>query len=111
MNNPSNPSGSSSSGIPFGWLPDWVGFVIIIAVGIAAIIIGFIVSYAGLVAIGVAAIASAILAWVAGAQSAPAGNPIKRDFAGRVRNVPDKTWYIIFALIVIAIVIAVISAL
>ncbi len=111
MNNPSNSSGPSSSGIPFGWLPDWVGFAIIIAVGIAAIIIGFIVSYAGLVAIGVAAIASAILAWVYGAQSTPTGNPVKRDFAGRVRNVPDRIWYIIFALIVIAIIIAVIAAL
>src|SRR5215207_2508961 len=106
-----NDSGSRNLNVPFGWLPDWVGFCIIIAVGIAAVIVGFIVSYAGLVAFGVAAIASAILAWVTGAQSAPSGNPTERTIGARVRYVPDRTWYIVFGLFLIAAIIAIVTAL
>jgi hypothetical protein len=106
-----NDSGSRNLNVPFGWLPDWVGFCIIIAVGIAAVVVGFIVSSAGLVAFGVAAIASAILAWVAGAQSAPSGNPTERTIGARVRYVPDRIWYIVFGLFVIAAIIAIVTAL
>jgi hypothetical protein len=106
-----NDSGSRNLNVPFGWLPDWVGFCIIIAVGIAAVVVGFVVSSAGLVAFGVAAIASAILAWVAAAQSAAYGNPTDRTLGARVRYVPDKIWYIVFGLFVIAAIIAIVTAL
>ena len=49
-----------------GWLPDWLGFVLIILAGVAAIVVGAIQPSAGLIAFGVAAIASSALAWWSG---------------------------------------------
>lgn len=104
-------TGSSDLNVPFGWLPDWVGFCIIIAVGIAGVVVGFILPQAGLVAFGFAAIISAILAWVTGAQSAPSGNPTKRSIGARVRYVPDTVWWIVLGLFIVAAIIAIVTAL
>jgi hypothetical protein len=89
-----------------GWLPGWLGFVIIIAAGLAAIVAGASSSSAGLIAIGAWAVVSAVLAWVAGATSKAKVNPLKRSFGGSVAGIPQWTWLVIAVLLVVAIVIA-----
>ena len=89
-----------------GWLPAWLGFVLIIAAGIAAIVVGAIQGSAGLIAFGVAAIASAALAWWAGARSEPRANPFDRSFGGVVSRLDGWVWLVILGLFVAALLIA-----
>jgi hypothetical protein len=90
-----------------GWLPSWLGFALIILAGLASIIVGAMTPSAGLIAFGVWAIVAAVLAWWAGATSEPRINPFDRSFGGVVSRVPDKVWYVIAGLFVIAILIAI----
>ena len=72
-----------------GWLPAWLGFVLIILAGIAPIVVGAIQRdpNAAFIAFGVAAIASSIIAWWSGARSEPRANPFDRSFGGVVSNI------------------------
>jgi hypothetical protein len=89
-----------------GWLPAWLGFVLIIAAGAVSIIFGAIDSVAGLIAFGAWAIISAIVAWVAGATSSPRVNPFNRSFGGVVSRIPQVAWLVIAGLFVVALVLA-----
>ncbi len=93
-----------------GWLPGWLGFVLIILAGIASFIVGVITPSAGFIAFGIAAIASAILAWVTGATSEPRINPFELSFGGYVSRVVWWVWLIVFGLFVIASIIAIATA-
>ena len=91
-----------------GWLPGWLGFVLIILAGISGILVGTLATPSpGLVAFGVAAIASSILAWSTGATSTPRANPFKRSFGGVVENLKPWVWLVVFVLFLIAVLIAV----
>ncbi len=93
-----------------GWLPAWLGFGLIIAAGVAAMIVGAISNpaSAGLIAFGIAAIASAILAWWAGGKSEPRANPFDKSFGGIVSGIDGWVWLVIFGLFVVAVIIAVV---
>ena len=95
-----------------GWIPDWVGFVLIILAGIGAVIVGALLPYPGAVAFGIAAILSSIIAWIAGAVSKPHDvNPFKRSFGGKVERVPMVAWIIIFLLFLAAAIVAIVTGL
>jgi hypothetical protein len=106
-------TGSSSGGIMrklFGWLPNWVGFGLIIIAGIVAIVVGATqpsAASAGFIAFGVVAIIASILAFIAGARSTPNINPFKKSFGASVEEVAGWAWIIIFVLFVIAALIAI----
>lgn len=88
-----------------GWIPDWVGFSLIILAGAVAIVIGATQGDAGFIAFGVAAAASAVIAWVSGATSKPKVGISNRSFGGTVERVPMLPWLLIFALFLVAVVI------
>jgi hypothetical protein len=88
-----------------GWIPDWVGFTLIILAGAVSIVMGAINEDAGFIAFGVAAVASAIVAWVSGATSKPKIGISSRSFGGTVERIPMIPWLVIFGLFVVAVVI------
>jgi uncharacterized membrane protein HdeD (DUF308 family) len=95
-----------------GWLPGWLGFVLIILAGVAAIVVGAIAQpnpNAGFIAFGVAAIASSILAWWSGAKSEPRANPFDRSFGGIVSNVDGWVWLVVLGLFGAAVVVAILT--
>lgn len=86
-----------------GWIPEWVGFSLIILAGILALVYGiFITPSAGLIAFGIAAIVSALLAWVTGASSKPRIKPGDKSFGGTVEHISGGVWLIIFLLFLAA---------
>jgi hypothetical protein len=87
-------------------IPNWVGFGLIIVVGVLAIVFGILAKSAGLIAFGVAAIASSIIAWANGARSRP--DIGWKSFGATVRNIDGWAWLIVFALFVAAVAVAVI---
>lgn len=89
-----------------GWLPAWLGFAMIIAAGVLAIVFGSLNASVGLIAIGAWALVSAVIAWAAGAKSSPRANPFKRSFGGVVTRVPQIPWLIIAGLLVVAVILA-----
>lgn len=91
-----------------GWLPGWLGFVLIILAGITAIVMGAISSTpsAGLIAFGVAAIVSSVLAWWSGAKSEPRVNPFEPSFGGVVSRVEQWVTLVVIGLFVVALIIA-----
>jgi hypothetical protein len=92
-----------------GWLPAWLGFVLIILAGLGVAVLGIVTGTktAGFVAFGVAAIASAILAWWSGAKAEPRGNPFDRSFGGVVSRVDGWVWLVVFGLFVVASLVAI----
>ena len=92
-----------------GWIPNWLGFCLIIAAGIAMIVVGAIQRSAGLICWGCAAIAGSIIAWVSGATSRPDINPMKKSFGGTVSRVPMKSWAAIFVLFVGALIVTAVT--
>jgi len=92
-----------------GWLPGWLGFVLIILAGVAAIVVGAITPSAGFIAFGIAAIASSILAWWSGAKSTPQINPFEKSFGGLVSGVDGWVWLIVFGLFVVASIVAIVT--
>ena len=92
-----------------GWIPNWVGFVLIIIAGVVMIVIGITgrPASAGLIALGVAAFASSILAWYSGALSKPDVNPIGKSFGGTVERIDGWAWGVVFVLFLVAVLIAV----
>jgi hypothetical protein len=105
---PSSPANSILERL-LGWLPGWLGFVLIILAGLAAIIVGIATGTraAGFVAFGVAAIASAGLAWWSGARSEPRVNPLDQSFGGVVSKLDGWVWLVVFGLFVIASLVAI----
>lgn len=92
-----------------GWLPAWLGFVLIIAAGIAAIVVGAILPKVGLIAFGVAAILSSALAWWQGASSEPRVNPFDQSFGGVVSKIDGWAWLVVFGLFVVAAIITIVT--
>ena len=90
-----------------GWIPDWVGFTLIILAGAVSIVVGVIQSDPGFIAFGVAAVVSAIIAWVSGATSKPKIGISSRSFGGTVEGISTVPWVVIFGLFVVAVVIGV----
>ncbi len=92
-----------------GWIPSWVGFVLIILAGILMLIFGIVgkPASAGLIAFGVAAIASAVIAWYSGVASKSDVNPIGKSFGGTVERIDGWAWGVVFLLFLVAVVIAV----
>ncbi len=92
-----------------GWLPAWLGFVLIIIAGIAVAVLGIVTNTnaAGFVAFGVAAIASSILAWWSGAKAEPRANPFDRSFGALVSRVDGWVWLVVFGLFVVASLVAI----
>lgn len=90
-----------------GRIPNWVGFGIIIVIGIIAIIAGATSTpvSAGLIAFGIWAIGSAILAWITGASSRPGG--FNGSFGATVTNLPSWVWWVVFAGLVVVIIVAI----
>jgi hypothetical protein len=88
-----------------GWLPDWLGFTLIIAAGALSIVVGAMQGDAGFLAFGAAGIAGAIIAWVSGATSKPKVGISSRSFGGTVERIPMVPWIVIFGLFVAAVVI------
>ena len=106
-----NPANSALERL-LGWLPAWLGFVLIILAGVAAIIVGAIAQpnpNAGFIAFGVAAIASSILAWWAGGRSEPRANPFDQSFGGVVSNVDGWVWLVVLAFLGAAVVVAILT--
>ncbi len=92
-----------------GWLPGWLGFVLIILAGVAAIVVGATTPSAGFIAFGVAAIVSSGLAWWSGASSQPRVNPFEKSFGGIVSKVDGWVWLVVFGLFVVAAIIAIVT--
>jgi hypothetical protein len=96
----------SSASLPSGLVPNWVGFGFALAAGIAAIVVGVIIGYAGLIAIGAWAVVSTIIAWSSGAKASPTGDPFKKSFGATVKEIDTVPWLIIAGLFVVALIIA-----
>lgn len=92
-----------------GWLPAWLGFILIILAGLAVAVLGVVTNTRPIafVAFGVAAIGSAILAWWSGARSQPRANPFDRSFGGVVSHVDGWVWLVVFGLFLVAAIIAI----
>ncbi len=73
------------------WIPNWLGFVLIIAAGLTMIIVGAVTKKIALIPFGISAIVASVLAWVNGATSLPKIEfepPAKKfSFGGTVANV------------------------
>ncbi len=91
----------------FEWIPNWVGFVLIMAVGVILLAFGAARTDAGFIAWGIAAIAAAVLAWLDGARSKPKVSLSPKTFGGVVANVDDWAWLIIFGMFVAALLIGI----
>lgn len=91
-----------------GWIPTWVGFALIVLAGIVLIVWGAIAPSPGLIACGVAAIATAVIGYYSGVSSKPNINPMDKSFGGSVDAIDGWAWLIIFAIWVVAVIIAVI---
>lgn len=92
-----------------GWIPEWVGFTLIILAGAAAIVVGAMQTDAGFIGFGVAAVASAVIAWVSGATSKPRVGISSRSFGGTVDRIAMVPWIVIFALFFAAVVIGLVT--
>jgi hypothetical protein len=104
------PSAASDPGKALlGWLPAWLGFVLIGLAGVLAIVFGIIGSSPGVVAFGVAAIISAGIAWWAGGRGEPRGNPFDKSFGAVISGLDGRQWLVIFGLFVVAIIITVVT--
>lgn len=91
-----------------GWVPNWVGFGLIILAGIVAFIYGVAITpSAGLVAFGLAAVISAIVAWVVGGRSSPRINPIGKSFGGTLDHIDGWAWLVVFGLFLVAVLVTV----
>lgn len=90
-----------------GRIPNWVGFGIIIIIGIIAIVVGATNSpvTVGLIAFGIWAIGSSILAWVTGASSRPDG--FNGSFGATITNLQPWVWWVVFGGLVVVIIIAI----
>ncbi|MBW3577861.1 MAG: hypothetical protein KY462_09010 [Actinobacteria bacterium] len=91
-------------------IPNWVGFGLIILVGVVLVIVGALGPNGGAIAFGVATVISAIIAWVSGARSQPRVDPFKRRFGGTVKEIDQLPWIVIFGLYVIALVVSLVTA-
>ena len=89
----------------FEWLPNWVGFVVIMAVGVILLAYGAAGPDAGFIAWGVAVLVAAGLAWWDGARSKPKVSISPRTFGGVVANVDQWAWLVILGLFVVALII------
>lgn len=80
-------------------MPNWLGFLIIIAIGIVSFIVGVTRHRVdvGFLAFGIAAIASSVLAWINGAQSTPEFTS-EDTFGATVTRVKAWVWFIVFGL-------------
>jgi hypothetical protein len=86
-------------------IPNWVGFGIIIVIGIIAIIVGATRPSAGFIAFGIAAIISSMLAWVTGSRSRP--DVFNGSFGATVSNVAGWVWWVVFGMFVVVAIIAI----
>ncbi|WP_295820887.1 hypothetical protein [uncultured Deinococcus sp.] len=100
-------SSTSSSGLfntILGWLPRWLGFVLILLAGAACVVSGLLLSpSAGVVAFGVAFIVVATLSWVSGGGATPSIRPGDRSFGASLDHLPMWVWVVNVGLIVVAI--------
>lgn len=84
------------------WIPNWLGFVLIIAAGIASIIAGAVLKKFAFIPFGISAIVASILAWANGATSQPKIEfvpPAKKfTFGGTVANVDDWVTVVVILL-------------
>lgn len=87
------------------WIPNWVGFVLIMLAGAALFIVGASRADAGFIAWGVAVFAAAVLAWANGATSKPKVTLSPKTFGGVVANIDDWAWIVILGLFVVALII------
>ena len=99
-----------SSSIPTGFIPNWVGFGLAIIAGIVCIVVGASIPYAGLIAIGAWAIIASVIAFISGARSTPDVNPFKKSFGATVKEIDQGPWIVIAILLVLAVIIAVVTA-
>ena len=85
----------------FSWLPAWVGFVVIILIGIGAIIGGALMPEPCLIAFGAWGVISSILAWLTGAKSRVGNTSINpTTFGGCVSNIRPWAFIVIAALFI-----------
>jgi hypothetical protein len=92
-----------------GWLPAWLGFVLLVGAGVVLIVAGVIgtTERPGFIAFGVAAIASAVIAWWSGAKAEPRVDPFGGSFGAVVSRIEQIPWLIIFGLFLIAVLITI----
>lgn len=90
-----------------GWLPTWLGFVLIIAAGVTLVVAGIVLESAGYIAFGVASIVAAVIAWVDGATSRPRFTFDPKGFGGTVANVRDWVTLTVMGLFVVATLVAI----
>jgi hypothetical protein len=92
-----------------GWLPAWLGFVLVIGAGVVLIVAGIIgnTERPGFIAFGIAAIASAVIAWWSGAKAEPRVNPFEGSFGAVVSRIEQVPWLIIFGLFLIAVLVTI----
>lgn len=100
-----------------GKLPAWLGFILMLAASVAAIVGGAAIKEFKVIPVGAAGVICTIIAWVAGAVSKPATNPDlpgdddrpRRDDPDTLGGVASKItlvpWLIIAALVVAAVVV------
>lgn len=86
---------------------NFVAFLAGLAASVLALVIGIMNGTAGVIAFGVWGLASVVLAWFGGAKGTPTGNPFKREIGGKFKEVPDRTWFIIAGLFIVALLIAI----
>jgi hypothetical protein len=113
MNAPA-PSSSPVSGIwerILGWLPAWLGFVIIIGIGVILVILGITANSerVGLLAWGIAMITSGAIAWWSASKAEPRGNPFDRSFGAVLSRIEQLPWLIILALFLVAVIVTIVT--
>ncbi len=84
-----------------------LGFLAGLAAGVVALVLGIMNESAGAIAFGAWGVISVILAWFGGAKGTPTGNPFKREIGAKFKEVPDRTWFIIAGLFIVALLITI----
>lgn len=105
--NTSNPINDLVNSL-LGRIPNWVGFGIIIIIGIIALVVGAVnqpAASVGLIAFGIWAIGSAILAWATGGSSRPDG--FNGSFGATITSLRPWVWWVVFAGLVVVIILAI----
>lgn len=106
-NSSTSGTSTSTSGLfksLLGWLPGWLGFVLILLAGAVCVVFGLLLTPSpGAVAFGVAFIAIGILSWASGGGATPYARPGDPSFGASLDHLRPWVWAVNVGLIVAAI--------
>ncbi|HUP20564.1 MAG TPA: hypothetical protein VM778_11495 [Gemmatimonadota bacterium] len=98
------------------WIPGWVGFLLLILVGVAMTINGLVNknltpdNELGFILFGITAVVIGAFSWIAGATSEIKGRVGKVGALVEVKDMPWWAWLVDIALVIVSVVIFVVAS-